>query len=79
MDFYCSQGYSAFFGQFKTQWQALSEAISTVATRLAENQLTNRNVEQQEKVDEGATFNEMNEMTDQDKEETSDPYDCVVS
>ncbi|XP_028401796.1 RAB6A-GEF complex partner protein 1-like [Dendronephthya gigantea] len=72
-------GYSAFFGQFKTQWQALSEAISTVATRLAENQMTSRNVEQQENIDEGTIFNEMNEVTDEDKVESSDPYDCVVS
>ncbi|CAB3979448.1 RAB6A-GEF complex partner 1-like [Paramuricea clavata] len=73
------QGYSAFFGLFKSQWQALSEAISTVATRLAENQMTSRNTEQQENIDEGASFNEKVEVDVQNNEETSDPYECVLS
>jgi hypothetical protein len=74
-----SQGYSAFFGLFKSQWQALSEAISTVATRLAENQMTSRNTEQQENIDEGASFNEKVEVDVPNNEETSDPYECVLS
>ena len=74
-----SQGYSTFFGYFKSQWQTLSEAISTVATRLAENQMTSRNTEQPENVDEGVSFKEKIEVDIENKKDTSDPYECVVS
>ena len=74
-----SQGYSTFFGYFKSQWQNLSEAISTVATRLAENQMTSRNAEQPENVDEEVNFNEKIEANIDNNEDTSDPYECVVS
>jgi hypothetical protein len=78
-NFYSSQGYSVFFGLFKSQWQAVSEAISTVATRLAENQMASRITEQPENIDEGTNFNENVELDDQKNEETSDPYECVLS
>ena len=76
-----SQGYSIFFGLFKPQWQALSEAITSVATRLAENQVATpkRDNEQNEILEEGVASKEDNENNDEFREELSDQYECVLS
>lgn len=70
-----------FFSLFNSQWQALSEAISSVATRLAENQVASpkRDPEQTEILDEGVASKEDKENLDEFREEPSDQYECVVS
>jgi hypothetical protein len=41
--------------------------------------MASRITEQPENIDEGTNFNENVELDDQKNEETSDPYECVLS